>query len=337
MSREYVFSHYCSFVDICKDEYEPVFDSNGKSFLWDKNLKGITLKQDVGSNNDVNVEKNVGIRLIIIKDKDCKDFKKVELRYNQWKYLEGKVSSAIKVDSAIYQKVLELYSEELKKSTEEIFKHIVYKQDMDYSMPIGQYDDCLTLTISIDNDMLEANTRYRIGVVQGDEDFLNFCDEWAWFELFRPTMPLEEMFVPCSAYLKVRKSIQGKLSFDEATNYRHYSDFYSDIHFDPICMEVEVNPTLVCFELEVKCDKDSLPTFSMILSAEGEVVHRDSCRYFDMEGTGRIVVCSRLSTDNFHITSSKELTASLQVVDHTIASFSFLTNKKETGEFKFEV
>ncbi len=336
MSREYIFNHYSSLIDIEKENYKPVLESRWKSFLWDNNIKGITLRQDVYTDGNVDEESTVKIRLAIIKDKDCIEFKEAVSRYNYWEYTKGKVSSTIKIDESSYKKILELYSKASQKSSTEIIKKIIKKIDIDYSMPIGQWEDTLTLTIPIDINDLEPNTLYRIGIYEYD-GIPTFCHEWSWFDFFRPTIPIEEMFIPYSAYLKVRKQIRGKLYFDKATNYRHYNGYFSNVHFDKLCEEVEVNPTLVCFELDVKCDKKHLPLFNIIISSGSEVIHRDFCRLLDKDGANRIVVFCSLSVEEIHVTSYNEITASLQVFDRTITCFSFFTNKTERGEHRLNV
>ncbi len=330
MSREYIFNYYSSLIDMYKDGYEPLWDLRWKSFLWDKNIKGITLKEDVSSYGDINKEKTVKIRLAIIKDKDCQEFVKAVRRYNQWEYTKGKVSSTIKIDESSYQKILDIYSKAFQTATADIVQKMIYKMDIDYSMPIGQWEDTLILTIPIDGNDLEPNTLYRIGIYECDE-IPTFCHEWSWFDFFRPAIPIEEMFIPYSAYLRVRKQVRGKLYFDKATNYRHYNGYFSNIHFDKLCEEVEINPTLVCFELDVKCDKKHLPLFNIIISSGSEVIHREFCRLLDKDGTNRIVAFCSLSVEGIHVTNYNEITASLQVFDHIIASFSFLTNKTEQG------
>ncbi len=334
MSREYIFNHYTSMIDIYQDGYEPSLDSKWKSFLWDKNIKGIILKQDVHSNGDVDVEKTVKIRLAIIKDLDCQELKEAASRYNYWEFTKGKVSPTIMIDDAAYQKILGIYNEAYQKSITEIDSKIIQKLDIDYSMPIGQWEDTLILTIPIDNSVLEPNTLYRIGIYECD-GIPTFCHEWSWFDFFQFQKPIEEIFVPHSAYLKVRKQIRRKLYFDKATNYRHYKDYFSDIHFDRVCEEVEVNPTLVCFELNVKCNKKNLPIFNIIMSSKNTIIHSDFCRLVTMERTNRIVAFCSLSVEDFYVKDYNEITTSLQVFGRTIACFSFLTNRTERGVFKF--
>ena len=150
-------------------------------------------------------------------------------------------------------------------------------------------------------------------------------------------MPVEEAFVPYSAYLKVRKPIGGKLYFDRAADYRHYSDFFSDIHFDRICGEVEVNPALVCFDLEVKCSKKDIPFFSIVLRSADEVLYRGICRLADVEGTDRITVFCPLSSENLHVKDYKEITASLRAFGRGITSFRFFTDRTEQGKFRFNL
>lgn len=331
MSREYIFNHYSSLIDIYKDGHESSLDSKWKSFLWDNNIKGIILKQDVHSDGDVNVEKTVKIRLAIIKDQDCQEFKEAASRYNQWEYTKGKVSSTIKIDDSAYQKIGGIYSEAYQKSIAEIDSKIIKKIDIDYSMPIGKWEDTLTLTIPIDSSILEPNTLYRIGIYECD-GIPTFCHEWSWFDFFQFQKPIEDIFVSHSAYLKVRKQIHRKLYFDKSTNYRHYKDYFSDIHFDRICEEVEVNPTLVCFELNVKYNKKNLPLFKIVMSSKNTVIHRDFCRLVTITGTNRIAAFCSLSVEDFHVTDYNEITASLQVFDRTIACFTFSTNKTERGE-----
>ncbi len=335
MSREYIFNHYTSRIDIEKENYKPVLESKWKSFLWDKNIKGITLRKEVSCHGDINIEHKTKIRLAIIKDKDCQEFKEAERRYYQWEYTKGEVSSTIKIDEFLYHKILALYSKAVEKASNEFVENIIKKVDLDYSMPIGQWEDTLTLTIPIDINNFEPNTLYRIGIYECGEA-PTFCHEWSWFDFFRLEQPIEETFVPYSAYLKVRKQIGGKLHFDKATNYRHYNDYFSNIHFDKRCDEVEVNPTLVCFELEVKCDKKNLPLFKIVMSSGSEVIHCDFCRLFD-NGGNRIVAFCSLSVEEIHITNYNEINASLQVFEHTLASFSFLTSKTERGVHLFNI
>ncbi len=336
MSRKYILNHYSSLIDIHKDGYQPILDSKWKSFLWDEDIKGIILRQDIYSDRDggVDVEKTVKLRLAIIKDEDCQELKEAEYRYSDWEYTKGKVSSTIKVDESVYQKILGEYSEAYQKSIAEIESKIIQKIDIDYSMPIGQWEDTLTVTIPIDFNILEPDTLYRIGIYDCDGNPTS-CYEWSWFEFFQFPKPIEDIFVPHSAYLKVRKPIRGMLYFDKSTNYRHYKDFFSDIHFDKVCEEVEVNPTLVCFELNMKYDKEKVPIFNIIMSSGNTIIHRDFCRLVAIEGT-RIVAYCPLSVENLHVKDYNEITASLQVFDHTIACFSFSTNKTEQGVFNLQ-
>ena len=87
-------------------------------------------------------------------------------------------------------------------------------------MPVGQIEDTLTLTLPVSCDMLEANTVYCIGTFECGGLPL-YCREWARFEFIRPAVPVEEMFVPYSAYLKVRKPVGRYLYFDKSVDYRH--------------------------------------------------------------------------------------------------------------------
>ncbi len=330
MSREYILDHYSSLIDIQKDGYQPIFSSKWKSFLWDKDIKGIILKQEIYIDDVVDAEKTIKLRLAIIKDQDCQELNEAAFSYSNWEYTKGKVSSTIKVDEAAYQKILGEYREAYQKSIAEIDSKIIQKIDIDYSMPNGQWKDTLTVTIPIDYNILEPDTRYRIGIYKCD-DIPTSCHEWSWFVCFQFSKPVEEIFVPHSAYLKVRKPIHGKLYFDKSTNYRHYKDFFSDIHFDRVCEEVEVNPTLVCFELNMKYNKEDLPLFNITMSSGNTVIHRNFCRLVAIEGTNRIAAFCSLSTNDFHVKEYDEITASLQVFDRTIACFSFSTNKTERG------
>ena len=45
--RKYFFNYFSSLIDVCKDGHEPVLDMKYKSFLWDEDVKGITLQQEV--------------------------------------------------------------------------------------------------------------------------------------------------------------------------------------------------------------------------------------------------------------------------------------------------
>ena len=42
--RKYFFNYFSSLIDVCKDGHEPVPDMKYKSFLWDEDVKGITLQ-----------------------------------------------------------------------------------------------------------------------------------------------------------------------------------------------------------------------------------------------------------------------------------------------------
>lgn len=334
-SRKYFFFHLSSLVDVCKDGHEPVPDSRFKSLIWDDSIKGITLQQEVFSNGDLNEEKTVRIRVAIFKDEDCAAYQHVVSRFNEWEYKEGQVSESIKMDRSSYRKILDMYSEASKKATEEIPRKVVCKMDVDYSMPVGQEEDKLTLTIPVSSGMLEPGVLYDIGIIENGDVPL-WWNEWASFEFFRLTMPLEEMFIPYSACLKVIKPFGRELHLSKSTDYRHYTGFFSDIHFDPICDEVEVNPAQLCFEVVTKCSKKHLPFFKAVLKSGDTVIYSSLCRPVDVEGTDRILALCPLSMEGVSIKQYPEVTASLYVFDREIASFRFFTDRTERGKFRFD-
>lgn len=335
-SREYFFDHQSSRIDVCREGREPVPEAECRSFIWDDKIKGITLQEDVYSSGNVNEERQVKVKVVIIKNEDCEAFAEARSRYCQWQEGDGNVLPYMKMDSASYRKILEMYGEASRKSAGEIAGKMVYSMEVDYSMPAGRETDVLALTVPIDIEKLETDTVYRIGIIENGDLPLR-CNEWACFNFFRLAMPVEEAFVPYSAYLKVRKPIGGKLYFDRAADYRHYSDFFSDIHFDRICGEVEVNPALVCFDLEVKCSKKDIPFFSIVLRSADEVLYRGICRLADVEGTDRITVFCPLSSENLHVKDYKEITASLRAFGRGITSFRFFTDRTEQGKFRFNL
>lgn len=336
MSREYVFFQDTCLIDICKDGHTPVLNSNCKTFLWDENISGITIRQEVYSEGDSDEEKKVRIGLVVIRDDDCREFCRAASRYKEWKYRKGNVSPSIEVGEGVYEMVAGMYAEDFLNLSKEIMKKILFRADFDYAMPVGQSQDVLTLTVPVKCSMLEPDTLYRVGILE-EGSLPTTALYWPSFELFRPDVPVGDIFIPYSAYLKVRKQLRGGvLCFDNAYKYRHYQDFFSDIHFDRLCMEVEVNPALVCFELEVRCGKDNLPFFYIVISSEEKVLNRYPCRLLDVEGTGRIIACCPLSTNEIHITDYRKVTASLEAFDLTIARFTFFTDKTERGEVKLK-
>ena len=123
--RKYFFNYFSSLIDVCKDGHEPVLDMKYKSFLWDEDVKGITLQQEVHSIGNPDEARTVRIRLAIIKDEDCRAFMEVMNRYNQWEFAKGQVSSSIKVDGQSYRKILDYYGEDCRKAEEEILGKIV--------------------------------------------------------------------------------------------------------------------------------------------------------------------------------------------------------------------
>ncbi len=338
MEREYRFTcnRWFNRIDISKEGHEPQLekDTGSKDFLWDENIEGIIFQQDVFSYGNPNAEETVRIRLAIIKDEDCQEFTEAARRYDEWEFKQGQVSSAIKIDDSAYQKILEMYRKAYQEAVAEIPDRIIQKMDMEYSMPLGQWEDTITLKIPIDISALEPDTRYRIGVYEPD-GIPESCAEWLWFKFSRLPKPVEETFVPRSAYLKVRKNIRGKLYFDKAVNYRHYDGYFSDIHYDQISQEVEVNPALVCFELNADYDKEEFPPFNIILSSNGTVIRHDTCRLAALDEADRIVAFCPLSTEYVRVKNYDEITATLQAFGQTIASFTFSTKKTEKGEFKF--
>lgn len=333
--RKYFFNYFSSLIDVCKDGHEPVLDMKYKSFLWDEDVKGITLQQEVHSIGNPDEARTVRIRLAIIKDEDCRAFMEVMNRYNQWEFAKGQVSSSIKVDGQSYRKILDYYGEDCRKAEEEILGKIVSMTEVEYSMPVGQIEDTLTLTLPVSCDMLEANTVYCIGTFECG-GLPMYCREWARFEFIRPAAPVEEMFVPYSAYLKVRKPVGRYLYFDKSVDYRHYTGFHSDIHYDKLCDEVEVNPALVCFEMEVRCDIKGLPIFSMEIGSGDKVLRRFYCQLLEAGNKNCIVAFCPLSVEDIPVTSYRELTASLRVFDRTIATFPFFTDRKEEGRLRLK-
>lgn len=334
-SRKYFFYHPSSLVDVCKDGHEPNPDTRFKSLIWDDSIKGITLQQEVFSNGNLNEEKTVRIRVAIFKDEDCAAYQHDVSRFNEWEYKEGQVSESIKMDRSSYRKILDMYSEASRKATEEIPRKIVCKVDVDYSMPVGQEEDKLTLTVPVSSGMLEPGVLYDIGIIEEGEVPVQW-KEWACFKFFRLTMPVEEMFIPYSACLKVMTPIGGEICFSKSKDYRHYNGFFSDIHFDPVSDEVEINPALLCFEVEVKCGKDDLPFFNIVLKSGDAVIFNSMCRLLDVEGAERIFAFCPLSMERVHIKQYPEVTASLHVFDREIASFRFFTDRTERGKFRFD-
>lgn len=289
MDCKYLFNPLFSQIDICREGYEPVFVSSRKSFLWDEAIQGIALKMEVYNKHEVSEEEKVRIKLAIVRDDDWRILQESLCRYEHWKNTREEASSSFSMDGLSYQHVLDLYRHDVEKAWDELPVKIVCESAMDYAMPVGKDTDYLQQTIPVDMGKLEVNTAYRIILFAGD-DIPEASQEWPLFMFFRPSLPVEETFVPHAAYLKVREQRDGKLLFDKATHYLHYKDFYADIHYDDICMEVEVNPVLACVELEVNGYKDVFPFFDMQLSSDGQIIWRGDCYLLPLKGGRRIVV-----------------------------------------------
>lgn len=333
MNCRYLFNPLFSQIDVCREGYESVFVSNRKSFLWDEAVQGITLKMEVYSEHEASEEKKVRIKLAIVRDGDWRILQESLCRYEYWKHTKEEPSSSFAMDGLSYQHVLELYHQDVRKTWDELSAKIISESVTDYAMPVGKDKDYFQQTIPVDMDKLEVNTSYRICLSVGD-DIPDAYQEWPLFMFFRPDLPVEETFVPYAAYLKVREQRDGKLLFDKATHYRHYKDFYGDVHYDKVCMEVEVNPVLVCVELEANGDNEVLPLFTVSISFADKEVWHDDCRLVAIKGTKRIVACCPLSVDMIPFSTYHEFTVSLQVFGRKLTQFSFLTDRTEPGELR---
>ncbi len=333
MNCRYLFNPLFSQIDVCREGYEPVFVSNRKSFLWDEAVQGITLKMEVYSEHEASEEKKVRIKLAIVRDGDWRNLQESLCRYEHWKHTKEEPSSSFTMDGLSYQHVLELYHQDVRKTWDELSAKIIGESVADYAMPMGKDKDYFQQTIPVDMDKLEVNTSYRIFLSVGD-DIPDAYQEWPLFMFFRPDLPVEETFVPYAAYLKVREQRGGKLLFDKATHYRHYKDFHTDIHYDDICMEVEVNPVLVCVELDVNGYKDLFPFFEIRLSSGGQTIWCDDCYLLPLKDTHRVVVYCPFSIEMIPITSYHEITVELQVLGRKLTQFSFLTDRTEPGELR---
>ena len=73
-SREYFFDHQSSRIDVCREGREPVPEAGCRSFIWDDKIKGITLQEEVYSSGNVNEERLVKVKVVIIKNEDCEAF-----------------------------------------------------------------------------------------------------------------------------------------------------------------------------------------------------------------------------------------------------------------------
>ena len=65
-SREYFFDHQSSRIDVCREGREPVPEAGCRSFIWDDKIKGITLQEEVYSSGNVNEERQVKVKVVII-------------------------------------------------------------------------------------------------------------------------------------------------------------------------------------------------------------------------------------------------------------------------------
>ena len=83
--------------------------------------------------------------------------------------------------------------------------------------------------------------------------------------------------------------------------------------------------------MEVKCGKDDLPFFNIVLKSGDAVIFNSMCRLLDVEGAERIFAFCPL-----YIKQYPEVTASLHVFDREIASFRFFTDRTERGKFRFD-
>ena len=333
MNGNYLINPFFSQIDVCKEGYAPVFVSNRKSFLWDKEVKGITLRQEVDIMDVEAGEKMLRICFVIVKETDFQVFKEAMARCDEWMCTQGSLSSSVKMNEASYQNVLELYQSDSRKSLDELCERMIAKAEFDYLVPAGKCRDYLIKTIPVEMEKMELNTLYRICTFI-DNQIIQSGNEGQLFDFFYLAMPVEDAFVPYCAYLKVREQRDGKLLFDKATHYRHYKDFYGDIHYDKVCMEVEVNPALVCVELEVNGNQERLPLFTLSISSADKEIWRDDCWLVALRRTKRIVACCPLSVDKIPVNYYPELTVSLYVFDRQLAQFSILTDRTEPGELR---
>ncbi len=333
MDCRYLFNPLFSQIDICREGYEPVFVSSRKSFRWDESVQGIAFKMEVYSGHEATEVCPVRVKLVIIKDDDWSALQVSLRRFEEWKITKGEGSFSFAMDEASYQHILDLYRHEVQQTLDELSSKIVSERVMDYAMPVGKSKDCFIQVIPVEMHKMEVNTTYRICLF-ADNDIADIFQEWPMFTFSRLCLPVEEVFVPYAAYLKVREQKDGKLLFDQSIHYRHYKDFYADIHYDEVCAEVEVNPALVCVELEVNGYEDTLPFFHMFLNSGGQTLWHDDCYLLSLPGTRRVVAYCPLSTNSFPVASCREIEVELQVFDRKLTQFSFLTDRTEPGELR---
>lgn len=352
MCREYVFNTVYSSIALERTGVQPVFSERCQSFIDDGNISGIILKVDVSCYGDDVQEHKTVMRAAVFRDEDCRRLDEAWHRLSEWESRREDVPSGFRpslnvhMDENSYGKILDIYRKDFLDLKNEICSNAVCQLDFDYTMPEGKYEDSITLSLPLKSGMIASDTVYRIGVFDLDKGPV--CSSgWSWFVFFHRTGQVEDFLRPHSASLRVMVPHHGSPVFDKAVRYRNYGDSGADIHYDTVCMEMEVNPALLCFEVEYDdFDETCFPVFTIVIKSGNEVVEKKNARIMAEEIIGKeagnpdrrsrmLTLCSSLTEDVRHGIRDGEAEAVLQVFDRTIASFRFRTDVTETGEYSF--
>lgn len=334
MEREYCFDTANASIAVVRDGRQSAFTERCQSFLYDEDISAFVLKLNVYSYGDNTESHSVKMRAAIFEDEDCRELADAHYRMSEWECSRGNVSPNVKVGPDEYKKILELYKEGFRNSSEEICRRAVCLMDFEYSMPAGKNGDSLTLTLPVSPELVRTGSFYRIGVFDQSAGPVGSHD-WAWFILFHIEKPLEDTFIPQAASLRVIVPSSGRYRFDNNLRFRSYNGFFDDIHYDRICGEVEVNPVYICFDLEYPGFSEKyFPFFTIIIESGDAVIDRRAAKIMP-DGWPHMTVYCLLLGDVLRDIKDGEALAGLEVFGRRIATFPFSTLRTEKGDYIF--
>lgn len=315
---------------VVRENKDIVFQKKRLSILLNEPFQALALKCFFYRHRLEKSDYHERFRIAIFKNEDCVLIQKASTDYNRWKNSEGD-SKFIHMEEETHQKILnDFYLKEYARQAEEFSKKVICYKDFDYSMPADAIYEEHTVEIPVSPDMFETNTLYRIAITRQDYDLGDYR-LWPSIDFFDFNQPLQKVILPVSASF----GVLSRTNSHKITEYRHYADFYSDIHYDPKMQEVNNNPPVLMFNFKYQSDSLSYPALSLkLISGETNIYEHTLQARCTTEHVIYAFVC--LDEEIIReIKKNKELTAIVSCFGQELTRCSFRTDITEKGKYLF--
>lgn len=323
---DYVFTY----LGVVRENKDIFFQKKRLSILLNEPFKALALKCIFYRHYPEKSDYRESFRIAIFKDKDYNLFQEAFHNYSKWKNSQND-SKFIRIDEKTHQKILnDFYLKEYLKQAEEFSKKVICYKDFDYSMPAETTSEEVTVEIPVSPDMFDTNTQYHIVITKQDYAMIDY-KIWPSFNFFDFGQPIQKTILPVSAsFGVVSRSYSCKI-----TRYRHYADFYSDIHYHPKMLEVNDNPPILMFDFKYQSDSLSYPALNLkLISGETNIYEHTLQALCTTEHMINAFVC--LDEDIIReIKKNKELTAIISCFGQELTRCSFRTDITEKGKYLF--